>query len=240
MKRDSQGKLKNNSSQQFIVRMKLRELRRQRERLCDVYDAISAQLAKAPNSRDRLIVLYEGLKRVTFANQRLHSDVGNLEILLAAGPGRSSGKKYSIYDETVELWLKKLTAELEAGRLRSEFAFIFGGLLEEWFREQKFSGDEQGDRTELNDELHTAWISKLSKTVTLDWSALTGVLDTLFDEVPHRWKVCREEIERCTDPKKVPVVDKGDLMSEEFFKFKSVYQRINVDEFMFSLRNTGT
>jgi reverse transcriptase-like protein len=118
-----------NSTTQFITQMKLRELRRQRVQFREAYEQLSAEVAGAGDPGDRLRRLYDGLRRLKFAGQPLHPEVVNLEILLyEIGAG-------SVSPEIVSLWERRLEEELAAGRLRSEFVYLFGALLEEWARE---------------------------------------------------------------------------------------------------------
>jgi hypothetical protein len=105
---------------------KLRELRRQREELLGHYAALERDSAAAPTPREQLLVLYRGLRDATFAQRSLHPDVANLEALLfEAELGTASA-------EMLDQWLRRLRRELAAGRLRAEFAHIFGHLLDEW------------------------------------------------------------------------------------------------------------
>ncbi|MCI0463168.1 MAG: hypothetical protein L0Z62_39990 [Gemmataceae bacterium] len=70
--------------------------------------------------------LYRGLREATFAQKSLHPDVANLEALLfEADLGTAS-------TEMLDQWLDRLQRELAEGRLRAEFAYIFGHLLDEW------------------------------------------------------------------------------------------------------------
>src|SRR5262245_21207474 len=106
---------------QFITRMKLRELHRQRDLLREVYGRIEADAGAAPSPAELMRRLYEGLRGVKFAGRPLHPDLVNLEPLLAeAGTGGVSA-------DVVALWQRRLEDELAAGRLRCEFVYLFGG-----------------------------------------------------------------------------------------------------------------
>ena len=70
------------STTQFITQMKLRELHRQRAKLREAYQGLREAVTAAPQPGERLRVLYDGLRGLTFAGQPLHPDVVNLEILL--------------------------------------------------------------------------------------------------------------------------------------------------------------
>lgn len=109
-----------------IARIKLAELRRQRDQLLRHYAGLERAAAAAANPRERLRLLYRGLQEAKFAQKPLHPDVANLEALLfEAELGTASA-------EMLGQWLERLTRELAAGRLRAEFAHLFGHLLDEW------------------------------------------------------------------------------------------------------------
>src|SRR5579871_6018846 len=113
----------NHPTTQFITRMKLRELRRQRARLRDAYEGLRAEVAEAREPGERLRKLYDGLRGLTCAGQALHPDVVNLEVLLhEAETGTAS-------PEVIALWVERLEEELAAGRTRSEVVYLFGALL---------------------------------------------------------------------------------------------------------------
>jgi hypothetical protein len=111
----------------LIARIKLAELRRQRDQLLQHYGNLeAAAAAAAADPRERLRLLYQGLKEAKFAQKSLHPDVANLEALLfEADLGTAS-------PELLGQWLERLTRELAQGRLRAEFAHLFGHLLDEW------------------------------------------------------------------------------------------------------------
>lgn len=114
------------TTDQFITRMKLAELNRQRDLLRAAYRDVAAAAVGAPDPAARLRALYDGLRGVTFAGRPLHPAVANLDPVLAeADTGVISP---AVFD----LWLGRLDAELAAGRLRAEFVHLFGALLDEW------------------------------------------------------------------------------------------------------------
>jgi hypothetical protein len=117
------------STVQFITGMKLRELRRQRERLRDSYRRLRRDVEAAADDRERLRRLYEGLQGLQLAGQPLHPEVVNLEIALRE---LDAG---ALAADVLALWQGRLENELAAGQLRSEFVYLFGALLEEWSRE---------------------------------------------------------------------------------------------------------
>jgi hypothetical protein len=114
------------AASQVLTRIKLRELQRQRDRLNDHYAAVEARAAHAGSELDRLHVLYDGLREARFAQSPLHPDVANLDALfLEARLGTAP-------PALVESWVRRLRHELAQGRLRAEFAYVFGRLLDEW------------------------------------------------------------------------------------------------------------
>ncbi|OJJ18486.1 hypothetical protein BKI52_22995 [marine bacterium AO1-C] len=114
------------TTQQFITSIKLKELQRQRALLSEAYQNIQAQVQTTHYSLDKLKVLHEGLSKLKFAGQPLHPSIENLTILLE--------QDLSFSDHTIQLWLKKLTKELQQGQLRTELVCVFGTLLEEWIQ----------------------------------------------------------------------------------------------------------
>jgi hypothetical protein len=110
----------------FITHMKLRELREQRGKLLRTYGELYRNISLEQTEVGRLRVLYEGLRQVTFADQKLHPDVANLEPLLE----RADGEPISM--EAIAFWRERLEKELASGQLRSEIVYIFGAVLEEW------------------------------------------------------------------------------------------------------------
>jgi hypothetical protein len=111
---------------QRLTRIKLRELERQRDRLNDHYTAVEGRARAADAPLERLRALHEGLRAATFAQSPLHPDIANLDALFfearvgTAPPG------------LVDSWVRRLQHELAQGRLRAEFAYVFGRLLDEW------------------------------------------------------------------------------------------------------------
>lgn len=113
------------SSEQFITRMKLRELQAQRDQLQRSYEQI-AQRAAAPDDETHIRALYEGMQALTFAGEPFHPDVKNLEMLLHdMDAGRASA-------DAVGFWRARLEQELARGRLRADAVYLFGALLDEW------------------------------------------------------------------------------------------------------------
>src|SRR5258706_4015488 len=90
------------TSDAFISQMKLRALREQRSRLLHTYHELRQEVARQPDEARRLHIFYEGLRKISYANQPLHPDVVNLEPLLA---GADDG---SISLATIIFWCKRL------------------------------------------------------------------------------------------------------------------------------------
>jgi hypothetical protein len=114
------------ASTRTIARIKLDEMRRQRDRLNDHYIDLEGRATAVATLLDRLRVLYDGLRQVQFAQKPFHPDVANLEaVFFEAEVGTPSA-------ELVTAWVRQLERELARGRLRAEFAYVFGRLLDEW------------------------------------------------------------------------------------------------------------
>jgi hypothetical protein len=115
-------------STRAIARIKLDEMQRQRDRLNDHYAALEQRAAQAATPLARLRVLHDGLRQVQFAQKPFHPDVANLDaVFFEAEVGTASA-------ELVGSWVRQLERELARGRLRAEFAYVFGRLLDEWSR----------------------------------------------------------------------------------------------------------
>lgn len=115
-------------SERYITQMKLRELRLQREKTLAAYAALAAEareVAATQGDTAALRLLYERLREMKFANQPLHPEVANLELLLRESDLQPTGS------ETVSFWRERLERELGRGELRAEIVYIFGRLLEE-------------------------------------------------------------------------------------------------------------
>jgi hypothetical protein len=131
---------------QFITQMKLRELHRQRLQFRDAYCRLAEDVAAATPG-DRLRRLYDGLRGLRFAGQPLHPEVVNLEILLHEVEAGAAAV------DVPALWQRRLEDELAAGRLRSEFVYLFGALLEEWARAPAADAETLAEGREARDRL---------------------------------------------------------------------------------------
>src|SRR3712207_5299539 len=100
--------------ERLVTRMKLQELRRQRDQLRVAYDHLARHSSDAPAVVERLRRLYQGLQALTVAGRFLHSDVANLEILLDDAQANESAAS-----GLISFWLEQLEQELARGRLRS-------------------------------------------------------------------------------------------------------------------------
>ncbi len=154
----------------FITHMKLRELREQRGKLLRTYGELYRNISLEQTEVGRLRVLYEGLRQVTFADQKLHPDVANLEPLLE----RADGEPISM--EAIAFWRERLEKELAGGQLRSEIVYIFGAVLEEWAS----SGMATAQALSQREQLRANLIEHLLQPArTGDY---TPLLDTLFTD----------------------------------------------------------
>ncbi len=113
-------------TERFITRMKLRELRTQRDQLRVTYDTLSQQAEAAASDAERVRLLYAHLHTLTLAQQPLHPTVANLEPLL-----RDNAPDCTV-SEVMDFWQRRLQQELEQGRLRSDIVYVFGTLLNDW------------------------------------------------------------------------------------------------------------
>ncbi len=110
----------------LLAQIKLRETRRQRDRLHALYDSIEARFTAAGSPLERLRALHAGLREVTFAQKPLHPDVADLDALFLADELGTAPPEL-IADRT-----RLLERELTQGRLRAEFTYAFGLILSEW------------------------------------------------------------------------------------------------------------
>lgn len=154
----------------FITHMKLRELREQRVKLTRVYNELQQKVSAEPTNFGRLRVLYNGLRQVAFANQKLHPNVVNLELLLW-----KNGAEL-VSEETVNFWLRAMEDELRKGQLRSEIVYVFGAILENWASGESVSTRAIAEREQVQ---KTQAERLLSPTTTGNYTAL---LDTLFSD----------------------------------------------------------
>ncbi|HJT76534.1 MAG TPA: reverse transcriptase domain-containing protein, partial [Gemmataceae bacterium] len=187
------------STVQFITEMKLRELHRQREQFRTDYGRLSEEVAAAPTPAERLRRLYDGLRRLRFAGQPLHPDVVNLDVLLY------EAQAGALSPDVLSLWLRRLEDELTAGRLRSEFVYLFGALLQEW-------AHEAPEDTRLREEGREARERLLREAVTDPGpNRHEDVLGPLFAGMaPGLAEVTERLRERCHEELREPV-DVGEL-----------------------------
>src|SRR5258707_6133785 len=152
----------------FITKMKWRALRYQRSRLLLANHERRQEVALQPTDAGRLEVLYEGLRQVKFATQKLHPDVANLEPLLE----RTNGEP--VHVETLAFWRSRLEKELTSGQLRSEIVYIFGSVLEEWAAGATETAETSSQREQLRAEL----VERLLRSV--ESGRYVALLDTLL------------------------------------------------------------
>lgn len=114
------------STKKTIAKIKLAEMRRQRERLTEHYNNVTADAQSATTNLERLRILYNGLRNTRFTGKSLHPDVGPLDVLLF----EDEVGKHS--PQMVDNWLQQLQRELLRGRLRAEHTCAFGQILDDW------------------------------------------------------------------------------------------------------------
>src|SRR5215471_14985435 len=159
------------NNEYFITQVKLRALREQRSRLLHAYNELRQRVSLEETEAGRLRRLYEGLRQVTFAGQKLHADVANLEPLL----DQTDGEPISL--ETIGFWRERLEKELANGQLRSEIVYLFGAVLEEWASEERASISP----TPELEQLQAALVERLLQPAeTGNYAAL---LDTLLADL---------------------------------------------------------
>jgi hypothetical protein len=134
------------------------------------------------------------LRGLSFAGQSLHPEVVNLEILLHA---IESG---TLSADVLSLWRKRLEEELAAGRLRSEFVYLFGALLEEWTGEVPADERLRQQGRQARDRLLEAALREPAL------NRHTDVLDPLFDELGPALTDLGERLrQKCRENLCVPV-----------------------------------
>ncbi|MBA3824452.1 MAG: hypothetical protein H0X24_11230 [Ktedonobacterales bacterium] len=99
------------TSEPFITQMKLRELRRQRDKLMETYTAIEQRLAATPERSQAITILYEGLRDIAFAHNPLHPTVRQLDVLIHKLTTAQSS------DDLLTFWLERLRQELATGHI---------------------------------------------------------------------------------------------------------------------------
>jgi hypothetical protein len=135
------------NSERFITRMKLRELRQQRAGLRTKYDQLESAVNATQDQSARLRQIYEGLRAINFANQPLHPEVNNLDVVLTqidSDPGVT---------DLLTFWQDRLETELTTGRARSEIVYLFGLLLEEWALQEPAEAAPAPEQTETTQHL---------------------------------------------------------------------------------------
>lgn len=134
--------------ERFVTRMKLEELRKQRDRLRAAYDELEHHAGDARTETEMLRRLYDGLKKLKFADRPLHPDVANLNVLLFEADVSNTGSS-----ESIPFWRERLETELAQGRHRTEFVYVFGALLEEFT--QQVSKHASEDHSQIHHQLLT-------------------------------------------------------------------------------------
>jgi hypothetical protein len=89
-----------------LARIKLDEMRRQRDRLNAHYAALEQSVGSTPTPLEQLRLLYDGLRQPQFALKRFHPNVANLDVVFfEAEVGNGS-------PELIEDWIRQLQREL--------------------------------------------------------------------------------------------------------------------------------
>lgn len=109
----------------FIADMKLRELRRARDRLTAAYDAMEREADEARDPREALAALARGLAALKVGDRRVHPEVDNLDVA-ARGD-----------DALASRWVARLRVQVRQGRARADALPIYGGALGERLRHDR-------------------------------------------------------------------------------------------------------
>ena len=169
----------------FITQMKLRALREQRSRLLHTYNELRQEVTRQSTETRRLEVLYEGLRQITFANQKLHPDVANLEPMLE----HTGGGPISM--EAMTFWYERLEKELRNGQLRSEIVYLFGSMLEE----RALGSIETAETRSQHERLRADLVERLlhpAETGRYGDLLDTLLADCVFSDREERMKVLQE------------------------------------------------
>ena len=106
-----------------LASIELDETARQRERLHRAYDAVETGLAGTPTPLERLRFLQRGLAAIRFGNKRVHPHAEDIDALFLAD-SLGSAPPELVADRTA-----MLERELAQARLRAEFTYAFGSIL---------------------------------------------------------------------------------------------------------------
>src|SRR5215831_3465654 len=210
------------TSEQFITQVKFRELRAQRDKSLAAYAVLQRELAGAMDDGQRVRVLYEGLRRLRFAKQPMHSNVANLEVLLRdldLEQGKASA-------EVLAFWRAELERELARGRMRAEIVYTFGALLEERAVPRNLAGGGKARQEEMRGIL-------LNQLLQPKENATAGAfVATLFADAGIDAQELGEHMRKAVDatvvasvkratPKRFGIADKSEL--------EHVLERIRAD-----------
>ena len=106
-----------NTTSRFVIRMKLRELQRQRDRLRVDYKVLREQADSVTTPGKRLARLYEGLRTIRYAGKPLHPEIANLDLIL------QEAEAQVLPSSLLTLWQERMEKELLYGQQRSEFGY---------------------------------------------------------------------------------------------------------------------
>jgi len=105
-----------------ITHLKLEWLRRRRDELRELYDALASRVGATTGELEKVEVLRRGLAKLRTGSELLHPEALVLEDVLPLGRLGTS----------MEAWSEKLEQELAWGRARAEYGWLFAALVEEW------------------------------------------------------------------------------------------------------------
>ena len=108
----------------LITQAKLDELKLQQQTLQEQYRVIQNAADAAGSQKEKILTLYEGLRKLTFASKAIHAEIEQIEILPFLLDSLSTKT-----DHSFQFWITHLEKELAIGIARSSINTIFGSLL---------------------------------------------------------------------------------------------------------------
>ena len=153
------------STSQQVTRIKLNELNRQYHMLHNQYNTIIEQVEKTQDTKEKFQFLYQGLCEITFAQKQLHPDVENLTVL------QSQIENNTVSMPLLQNWVKRLSNEIEQGKLRLEAGLVFGLALEDtWKTKSKINAEKTAfEREFLQLISKETEISQKNQTKIKEW-----------------------------------------------------------------------
>ncbi|KAJ5068051.1 hypothetical protein M0811_12637 [Anaeramoeba ignava] len=172
--------------EKLIAQIKLKEARRQRQKLTEHYQKIIEKTEKEKDILERIQIMIDGLHEAKFANESLHQDIFNLDTFkFEYSIGALSPKKL----EQIENSLKE---EIKKGTRRAEFAYIFGCILEEWAEKEKDQDQEEINEEKAKEECRKqvdSWVKPEKKIIKSE------ILDQIFLQFEENFEQMKKNIQ---------------------------------------------